>query len=297
MLALTPLVEPLSLDEAFLDLTGTERLLGGPPALAMARLAARIEAEVGITVSVGLSHNKYLAKVASDLDKPRGFSVIGRAGTLDFLSPRPVRSIWGVGAALAGRLESDGLHAIADLRPFTAAELVTRYGSIGQRLHDLARGIDPRRVDPDQPTKSISAETTFETDISDRDQLIGHLWRLAVKTSDRAKAKGLAGRTVTLKLKCANFRGLTRQERLPAPTSLTDTIYHHGEAMLLRLLDRAPFRLIGIGISDLSEATEDAPPPDLFDNNQTATRLTEAATDKIRARFGKDAIIRGRALR
>jgi DNA polymerase-4 len=297
MLALTPLVEPLSLDEAFLDLTGTERLLGGPPALAMARLAARIEAEVGITVSVGLSHNKYLAKVASDLDKPRGFSVIGRAGTLDFLSPRPVRSIWGVGAALAGRLESDGLHAIADLRPFTAAELAARYGSIGQRLHDLARGIDPRRVDPDQPTKSISTETTFETDISDRDQLIGHLWRLAVKTSDRAKAKGLAGRTVTLKLKCANFRGLTRQERLPAPTSLTDTIYHHGEAMLLRLLDRAPFRLIGIGISDLSEATEDAPPPDLFDNNQTATRLTEAATDNIRARFGKTAIIRGRALR
>jgi DNA polymerase-4 len=263
----------------------------------MARLAARIEAEVGITVSVGLSHNKYLAKVASDLDKPRGFSVIGRAETLAFLAPRPVRSIWGVGAALAGRLESDGLHAIADLRPFTAAELVTRYGSIGQRLHDLAIGIDPRRVDPGQPTKSISTETTFETDISDRDQLIGHLWRLAVKTSDRAKAKGLAGRTVTLKLKCANFRGLTRQERLPAPTSLTETIYHHGEAMLLRLLDRAPFRLIGIGISDLSEATEAAPPPDLFENNQSATRLTEAATDNIRTRFGKNAIIRGRALR
>jgi DNA polymerase-4 len=297
MLALTPLVEPLSLDEAFLDLSGTRRLLGAAPALAMARLAARIEAEIGITVSVGLSHNKYLAKVASDLDKPRGFSVIGKAETLAFLAPRPVRSIWGVGAALARRLEADGIHLIADLRPLGAADLTARYGSIGKRLHELSLGIDTRRVDPDQAVKSVSTETTFDTDISDKDQLIGHLWRLAVKTSDRAKAKGVAGGTVTLKLKCVDFRGLTRQERLPAPTSLTETIFRHGEAMLSRILDRAPFRLIGIGISDLVEAGEDAPPPDLFAEDQTARRRTEAATDKIRARFGKDAIIRGRALR
>jgi DNA polymerase-4 len=298
MLALTPQVEPLSLDEAFLDLTGTERLLGGSPALSMARLAATIEAEVGITVSVGLSHNKYLAKIASDLDKPRGFSVIGRAETLAFLAPRPVRSIWGVGAALAKRLEGDGIHLIADLRPHGAAELVARYGIIGQRLHDLAHGIDPRRIDPHQPVKSVSTETTFDADISDKNQLIGHLWRLSVKTSDRAKAKGVAGSTVTLKLKRADFRSLTRQERLPAPTSLTETIYRHGEAMLAGLLERTPFRLIGIGISDL-EPLDDAatPPPDLFEADQTAKRRTEAATDKIRARFGKEAIIRGRALR
>jgi len=290
MAELTPLVEPLSLDEAFLDLAGTERLLHGPPALTMARLAARIEREVGITISVGLSHNKYLAKLASDLDKPRGFSVIGRAETLDFLAPRPVPAIWGVGAALAGRLERDGLHTIADLRPLGPERLVVRYGSIGQRLYELSMGIDTRRVEPDQEPKSISSKTTFDEDISDRDRLIGHLWRLSVKTSDRAKAKGLAGETVTLKLKTGDFQGLTRQDRLAEPTNLADEIYRVGEALLLKALPRAPFRLIGIGLSDLTPAA--APEPDLF-----APQTPEPATDAIRSRFGPAVIIRGRALR
>ena len=297
MNALTPLIEPLSLDEAFLDLSGTQRLLHAPPALSMARLAQTIERDIGITVSVGLSHNKYLAKVASDLDKPRGFSVIGRAETLEFLAPRPIRSIWGVGAALAKRLEADGIHLIADLRPLGPARLAARYGDIGQRLHELALGIDNRRIDPDQPTRSISAETTFDANLTDRDQLIGHLWRLAVKTSDRAKAKDMAGGTVTLKLKCADFRGLTRQDKLPAPTNLAETIYRHGEAMLAGMLGRAPFRLIGIGITDLTAADSAVAPPDLFEEDHTARRRAETATDQIRARFGKDAIIHGRALR
>ena len=298
MEALTPLIEPLSLDEAFLDLSGTERLLDAPPALSMARLARRIERDLGITVSVGLSHCKYLAKVASDLDKPRGFSVIGKAETLDFLAPRPVRSIWGVGAALTKRLEDDGIHRIKDLRPLGAKALTARYGSIGQRLHELSMGIDLRRVNPSDGAKSISTETTFEADISDPDPLIGNLWRLAVRTSDRAKAKGLAGHTVTLKLKCADFRGLTRQERLSAPTNLVDTIYRSGERMLQRMLPEAPFRLIGIGISDLVDQDQTAPTAaDLFAEDNEARRGAEAATDEIRARFGKDAIIRGRALR
>jgi len=295
---MTPLIEPLSLDEAFLDLSGTERLLGATPALSMARLADRIEHEIGITVSVGLSHCKYLAKVASDLDKPRGFSVIGQAETLDFLAPRPVRSIWGVGAALAKRLEGDGIHRIGDLRPIGAKALSARYGSIGKRLHDLSMGIDKRRVNPGEGAKSISSETTFETDISEADPLIGHLWRLAVRTSDRAKAKGLAGRTVTLKVKRADFRGITRQAQLAQPTNLVDTIYRHGETMLSRMLDQGPFRLIGIGISDLSAQDDDASvPADLFGADQADREGAEAATDRIRARFGKDAIIRGRALR
>ena len=189
MRRLTPQVEPLSLDEAFLDLAGTERLLGGPPALSMARLAMEIEREVGVTVSVGLSHNKYLAKIASDLDKPRGFAVIGWAETLGFLAPRPVSGIWGVGQALADRLEADGIRTNADLRRVEVAQLVARYGRIGRRLHELALGIDARRVDPDRPVKSISSETTFDEDIGDADRLIGHLWRLAVSTSDRAKAR------------------------------------------------------------------------------------------------------------
>ena len=296
MRALTPLVEPLSLDEAFLDLTGTERLHGMPPALAMARLARDIQAQVGITVSVGLSHNKYLAKLASDLDKPRGFAVIGRAETLDFLAPRPVRSIWGVGAALAARLEGDGIHAIADLRARTPQALTARYGSIGPRLHDLAHGIDTRRVDPDQAVKSISAETTFDEDIQDRDRLVGHLWRLAVKTSDRAKAKGLGGATVTLKLKTAGFRALSRQDRLEVPTNFAETIFRHAEPLLLKLLDQAPFRLIGVGIADLAPMAE-ARAPGLFAPDDAAQTRAEQAADCIREKFGKDAIIRGRSLR
>jgi len=297
MNALTPLIEPLSLDEAFLDLSGTERLLGAPPAVSMAGLALRIEREIGITVSVGLSHNKYLAKVASDLDKPRGFSVIGRAETLTFLAPRPVRSIWGVGEALAARLEADGIHAIADIRPVPVDGLVARYGRIGRRLHELSLGIDKRIVNPSQPVKSISSETTFDEDTADPDPLTGHLWRLAVAASDRAKAKGLAGGTVVLKLKTADFRTLTRQHRLRRPTSLAETIFRAGEGMLQDMLARGPFRLIGIGITELEPmdgtiVTE----AELFDPDRTVSRA-EQATDRIRAKFGKDAIIRGRALR
>ncbi len=296
MAELTPLIEPLSLDEAFLDLSGTERLLGAPPALSLARLQARIERELGITASVGLSHCKFLAKLASDLDKPRGFSVIGRAETEAFLAPRPVRTIWGVGEALAARLEADGIHRIADLRRHSAEELMRRHGRLGRRLHDLARGLDDRRVEPDQAPKSISSETTFDEDLSDPDRLTGHLWRLAVRTSDRAKARSLAGATVTLKLKTAGFRALTRQERLAEPSNLADTLYALGETMLARMLPEAPFRLIGIGLSDLTEAREPGA-PGLFDQQAAARRRAEAAADAIRARFGTDAIVRGRALR
>jgi DNA polymerase-4 len=298
MKAMTPLVEPLSLDEAFLDLSGTERLLGEPPAIAMARLALKVEREVGITVSVGLSHNKYLAKVASELDKPRGYAVLGRAETLTFLAPRPVRSIWGVGQALAQRLENDGIHAIADLRAYKPEELVARYGRIGRRLHDLCCGVDNRPVNPSQPVKSISSEITFDEDIGDRDRLIGHLWRLAVGTSDRAKAKSLGGASVTLRLKTAGFQTLTRQDRLAAPTNFAETIYRHAEPMLLRMLPRGPFRLIGVGVSALSPLDPTpAPEPELFAPEGAGLTRAEAASDRIRARFGKDAIIRGRALR
>jgi DNA polymerase-4 len=291
---LTPLVEPLSLDEAFLDLSGTRRLLGAPPALSLARLQARIEQDLGITASIGLSHNKFLAKLASDRDKPRGFSVIGRAETAAFLAPLPVRALWGVGEALARRLEADGIRQLADLRRHPPEALIRRHGAIGRRLHALAHGLDPRPVDPHQAPKSISAETTFEADLSEEGRLTGHLWRLAVKTSDRAKAKALAGRTVTLKLKTAAFRSLTRQERLAEPTNLAEDIYRLGAAMLARLLPEAPFRLLGIGLSDLSPAAD--PSPALLPED-AARRRAEATTDAIRARFGPAAIIRGRALR
>ena len=297
MRALTPRVEPLSLDEAFLDLAGTDRLLGGPPAMTVARLALEIEREVGVTVSVGLSHNKYLAKIASDLDKPRGFAVIGRAETLSFLAPRPVRSIWGVGQALADRLEADGIRTNADLRKIDASVLVARYGRIGRRLHDLAHGIDNRRVNPDQPVKSISSETTFDEDIGDADRLIGHLWRLAVATSDRAKTRRMGGRTIVLKLKTRAFRIVTRQARLPEPTNLAEVIYRMAEPMLLREIGQGPFRLIGVGLSALADLPDGRPPARLFADRSDGQARAEAATDSIRGRFGKDAIIRGRALR
>lgn len=295
---LTPAVEPLSLDEAFLDLTGTERLLGAPPAVSLARLAGEIERDIGITISIGLSHCKFLAKIASDLDKPRGFQVIGRAETLAFLAPQPVSLIWGVGQGLAAKLERDGIRRIADLRAHTAETLTARYGSMGRRLSELSHGIDHRRVQAERGMKSISSETTFETDTAERDVLIGHLWRLAVRTSDRAKAKSMAGATVTLKLKTAGFKTLTRQLRLDAPSNRADPIFAAGAAMLDQVIGKGPFRLIGIGLSTLSDC-EDAPalPTGLFAEQDAAQAKAEAATDKIRAKFGSGAIIRGRALR
>ncbi len=210
MRALTPLVEPLSIDEAFLDLTGTSRVHGAAPAAVLARFARDVEREVGITVSIGLSHNKFLAKVASDLDKPKGFSIIGKAETLDFLAPRPVGVIWGVGKAMQERLARDGIRTIADLRLRQESDLFRAHGAEGGRLYRLARGIDTRPVKPERETKSVSAETTFNEDIRDFEQLLPILWDLAEKVHRRLKAQELAGVTVTLKLKTADFRTITR---------------------------------------------------------------------------------------
>ena len=297
MEALTPAIQPLSLDEAFLDLTGTARLHGAPPALMLARLLRDMEVQVGITGSVGLSHNKFLAKIASDLDKPRGFSVIGRAETEAFLEPRPVRIIWGVGTATQAALEKAGIRTIADLKRWDRGDLSAQFGSNGDRLWHLARGLDHRRVDRDEPVRSISKETTFDADIADRDLLEGHLWRLAEQVSDRAKARDLAGRTVTMKLKRADFTGLTRRHALGSPTQTADRIWREAQALLGACREPGPFRLIGVGISDLAPAREADRTGDLLDPGARTRAAAEAATDRIRARFGAEAIIRGRALR
>jgi DNA polymerase-4 len=297
MEGLTPLVEPLSLDEAFLDLSGTERLFGAAPALSLARLAARIEREIGITVSIGLSHAKFLAKLGSDMDKPRGFTVIGRAETAAFLADLPVGRLSGVGPGLAARLARDGFAVAGQLRAAEPADLVARYGGIGARLHALACGEDDRRVSPDRAPQSISAETTFDEDIADRDRLEGHLWRLAIRVSDRAKAKGLAGRRVTLKLTTAGFRRLTRQTSLDRPTDLADRIWREAAALLDHAAGAAPFRLVGVGIGQL-EAARPGADGDLFADDLALQRdRAERASDSIRARFGSGAIYRGRMLR
>ncbi len=299
---LTPAIEPLSLDEAFLDMTGTARLHGAPPAVMLAGLVRRMETELGLTGSVGLSHNKFLAKIASDLDKPKGFSVVGRAETEAFLLPKPVKIIWGVGTAMQAHLEKAGIRTIADLRRWEQADLTARFGQMGARLFHLARGQDRRRVQRDSALKSISKETTFFEDTGDIDLLDGHIWRLATQVADRAKAKGFGGKTVTLKLKRSDFSALSRRVTLEDPTQLADRIYRTARA----LFDAAqaqmgagfgPFRLIGVGISDLSAADLADQTSDLLDPSAPKRAAAERAADAIRARFGKDAIVKGRALR
>ena len=297
MTELTPAVEPLSLDEAFLDLSGTERLHGQPPAVMLARLVRRMKEELGVTGSVGLSHNKFLAKVASDLDKPHGFSVIGRAETLDFLRDRPVRLIWGVGEAGQEALARAGIHRFGDLRRWEKPALEARFGSMGGRLWHLARGEDARRVSADAPVKSISNETTFGEDTADPDLLDGHLWRMSEKVSDRAKAKGLAGRVITLKLKRADFRTVTRRQSLRDATQLADRIYRTARRLLDAAGAEGPFRLLGVGLSELCPAEEAERSGDLLDPQAARRGQAERAADTIRARFGPDAILKGRALR
>ena len=294
---LTPAIEPLSLDEAFMDLTGTERLHGAPPAVLMAGLAKRIEEEIGVSVSVGLSHNKFLAKIASDLDKPRGFSVIGQAETAEFLRRQNVSIIWGVGRAFRETLERDGIRTIDDLLRRERKDLGQRYGAMGDRLWHLARGLDMRRVSSREGAKSISNETTFNEDTSDIELLKGHLWRLAEKVSDRAKAKDLAGQAVTLKLKRANHKGLTRSHTLTEPTQMAHVLYDTAEPLLVRALDEGPFRLIGIGLGSLTEGRNADRAPDLLNPDAERRAASERATDKIRQKFGADAILKGRALR
>ena len=294
---LTPVVEPLSLDEAFLDLGGTARLHHAPPAAMLAGLVRRMETELGLSGSIGLSHNKFLAKVASDLDKPRGFSVIGKAETADFLAAKPVRLIWGVGTRATEALEAAGVRTFSDLRRWERQDLVARFGSMGERLWHLARGEDFRRVSANAPVKSISNETTFGEDTADADILDGHIWRLAENVADRAKAKDKAGRTVTLKLKRANHSILTRQAGLTEPTQIADRIYRTARTLFDQVGDEGPYRLIGVGISHLSEADDGEAGGDLFDPQARVRAEAERAADRIKARFGADAIIKGRALR
>ncbi len=295
MEAVTPLVEPLSIDEAFLDLSGTETLHGGSPARTLVLLARRIETEIGVTASIGLSHNKFLAKVASDLDKPRGLAVIGRAETLDFLAAKPVGLIWGVGKALRAKLEADGLRAIGQLRETDPALLVARYGSMGHRLAEFARGEDRRTVTPNAPAKSISAETTFARDLRALSDLEAQLWPLCEEVAGRLKKAGLAGAGVTLKLKSADFKLRTRSAKLSSPTQLADRLFRTGRDLLRAEADGTPYRLIGIGCGELVDGGR-ADPPDLLDPGLARRAQVEKAIDAVRDRLGAAAIAKGRGL-
>ncbi len=295
MLETTPLVEPLSLDEAFLDLTGTERLHKMKPAQTLARLAKRVEGEIGITFSIGLSFNKFLAKVASDIDKPRGFAIVGRADAMDFLAPRPVTLLPGVGKAFAASLAREGIFKIADIRRQNVKAFSARFGSSGLWLWRLAHADDTREIEPRLPAKGISAETTFDRDLSDEAQLSRILWTLSEKVSARAKAAELGGRTVQLKLKTSVFKIITRRHALHPPTQLAHRIFEAGLSLLKPELTGPRFRLIGIGLADLvpSERCDET---DMFDKKGARGDAAERAMDRVREKFGRAAIRKGRAL-
>ncbi|MFI4948239.1 MAG: DNA polymerase IV [Alphaproteobacteria bacterium] len=293
---LTPLVEPLSIDEAFLDLTGTQALHGAAAAQLLAALALRIENSFGITVSIGLSYNKFLSKLASDLDKPRGFAVIGRAEAKGFLADKPVGWLWGVGGAMQRRLAADGIMRIGQLCALDPREMATRYGRLGTRLAQLARGEDERRVDPEGRARSISAETTFARDEAEPQALARTLWPLCEKVAARLKQSALAAGSVTLKLKTADFRLRTRSRRLADPTQLADTLYRTAHHLLVAEADGTTrFRLIGVGADGLVEGAE-ADLPTLFDHDTGRARHLEDAIDDIRRRHGATAVQRGRRL-
>ncbi|WP_394805410.1 DNA polymerase IV [Kordiimonas aestuarii] len=292
---LTPLVEPLSIDEAFMDLSGTERLHRAPAAVQLARLAAKVETEIGITVSIGLAPNKFLAKLASDMNKPRGFTVIGEGEKLDILAPMPITRIYGIGTKTAQNLARDGLSEIHQLQAMDEGTLARRYGETGLRLYRLARGIDTRRINAEQPTKSVSSERTLDRDLVTYDELEAKLWRLSENVSGDLKSKELAGLTVTLKLKNSMHRIITRSRTLDAPTQLATNIFEVGQQLLKPLVNGTPYRLIGIGVSHFRPLSE-ADQPDLVEPGRTKKRTAEKTMDALKGKFGKAAIMTGRSI-
>ena len=291
---LSPLVQPLSIDEAVVDLAGTTALHGGPPALVLARFARRVEQQVGLTVSIGLAPNRLLAKLAAGLDKPRGFAVLGSEAA-EVLAPWPVRKLPGIGPALERRLAARGITRLGQLAALDDRAAQDRLGDDGPSLARRARGEDARVVNTDHETKSVSAETTFETDLASTAELERPLWHLAERLARRLREKDLAAGGVVLKLKTSRFALRTRAARLPSPSVLPDVLFAAARGLLLREADGTAFRLIGIGASPLAAGAE-ADRGDLADPDAARRVAAQAAVDSLRARFGEAAIGRGRGL-
>lgn len=290
---LTPLVQTLSLDEAWADLSGTERLNGGPPALQLARLQKWIEDETSLTVSIGLAPNRFLAKVASEMDKPRGFTVIGATGARALLAPRSVSILPGVGSVFAKTLRSDGFVTVGDLAAADPRELMRKYGEWGLRLHDLSHARDSRAVNPEHDRKGMSAENTFNEDLTSAEALEAELWPLCEKLASKARRDGVASRVVVLKLRRTDFKIVTRRATLPDPVQTARGLFAAGRLLLKPELGR-PYRLIGIGLAEVADA--DDAPVGLFDEAEQKALRTETTIDRLRARFGADAVVAGRAV-
>ncbi len=293
MQELTPSVEPLSIDEAFLDLSGTQKVHKAFPAQILARFAKKVEKQVGLSISIGLSHNKFLAKMASDLDKPKGFAIIGKKETVDFLAPMPVSSIYGVGKVFSKTLNDDGFASIKDLQDQNEHDLRAKYGEIGARLAHLSKGQDTRSIITNSKVKSVSNETTFLTNISDINPLSVKLLELCEQVSARLKAKNLTADTITLKLRSADFKLRTRAKHLYLPTQLAHVMYENSFRLLELEVDGTAFRLIGVGMSGLKKNNEEDP-KDLLEPKIALKAAAERAIDKVRGRFGESALIRGK---
>lgn len=294
--ALTPLVQMISIDEGYLDLTGTERVNGAIPAAALSRMAREIEAEIGITISIGLSENKFLAKTASEMDKPRGFAVISAAEARDLLGPKPIGYLHGVGPAFARKLEAGGLKTVSDVQRLEVRDMIGRYGETGLWLHQRANGIDNRPVTPESERKSVSAERTFDRDISDPAILEDRLWLVCEETAARAKRHGVEGTTITLKLKTKQFRSLTRSVTLSTGTQLAQTLFRTAKPLLERETQKGQaYRLIGIGLSHLQDARGDE--RDLIDPSIEKRAKAERASDLARDKFGRASVMTAREIR
>lgn len=296
MQTLTPLVEPVSIDEAFLDLAGCEGVHGAGAPVILARFARTIETEIGVTVSIGLSYCKFLAKLASDLDKPRGYSIVERAEATALLAPLPISRIWGVGKVAQARLNEAGLRAIGDVQALDLSAMLARHGAEGGRLWRLAHGIDERRVTPQRETKSVSSETTFDNDSADKEHLTRALLLQCERVAARLKKQRLACRSVTLKLRTADFQLRTRRRSGFVPTQLATRLFLVARALLEKELDGTRFRLLGVSTADFT-AADAADRADLVDKDIGRERAREQAIDSLREKFGAAAVVRGLAFR
>ncbi|HVZ10473.1 DNA polymerase IV [Rhodopila sp.] len=296
MQRLTPLVQPISIDEAVLDLAGTDTLHGAPAAAVLARFALDVERQVGVTVSIGLAANRLMAKIAAGRDKPRGFTIIDAEEAPQLLAPEPVRLLPGIGAAAARKLAAFGITRLGQLQTLSDAEAMRMLGEDGLALVRRARGTDDRRVDPSRETRSISAETTFDRDLTTIGDLEKHLWRLCEKLARRLTAADLAAAGVVLKLKTSHFTTRSRNARLSDPTVLPDRLFAQARGLLAAEATGTPFRLIGIGAQPLVPRSQ-ADKGDLADQATPRLAAAQAAIDSLRSRFGDKAVNRGRSLR
>ena len=294
---LSPIIEFVSLDEAYIDLKGTYRLHGEAPAVQLARIAKQIEVKLGITISIGLSYNKFLSKLGSELEKPRGFSIIGPSDTTSLLKDKSISQILGVGKKTKSTLETNGITLISDILKFEKSHLKELLGSFGENLWFLARGIDKRKIIPNRKAKSISCEQTFHKNQSKSEILYSYLWDLTEEISSRLRSQSLLAEKISLKLKDAHFRIVVRSTNINNPSNSAEVIFQASKVLLKNNISTGPFRLIGLTLTKFSSSDTFSRNKDFFETPNNHIAATELAIENIRSKFGKNSIIKGRSLK